>query len=117
MALTYTTTVNKTRMVHKLPGGLKVATVQLTIGAITDYTVGTGFPLQTDANKFGFRKVFNAFGFTLQTSANVEKPVQISFNPLLGTVKIFEAATVAQDEIEQADLATNDILMFTVIGV
>lgn len=102
--------------------GLKLAVIDLTIGATTDYTVGTGLPgaralLAATAK---FQTVVALVRADLRAAGGTAK------NPLVWATgdgnlcRFFEAraagAPMAEDEIEQADLVNGDILRCVILG-
>lgn len=116
MALAYTTLIGGVLQSWDLEKGLKLAHVQVTIGAAADYVVGTGFTL--DPAKMGFIRVLAVVDGTIRQSNGTIRTLLPKWNYFSSKLMVFEvAATEAITEIETADLAANDVLDIIVIGI
>jgi hypothetical protein len=120
MALTgYTTKIGGAiRIASVKPGGMKIAHVQVTIGATTDYAAGVGFDINADRAKFGFQVIFDVLSASIRSSAGTLKAFMPIWDQNTKKLRFWEVGAAGPlDEMDQADLAANDVLSMVVIGV
>lgn len=102
--------------------GLKLAVIDVTIGATTDYTVGTGFPgMRTLLAKTAkFVTMVALVRADLRASGGAAKNPLVWATGDANVMRLFEAraagAPMAEDEIEQADLTNGDVVRCVILG-
>ena len=102
------------------PTALKTVVAKITIGATTDYTVGTGLVLAPSS--LGLNSIVYATG-TITTTAGVARNLigywdsagaSLRFAEIVATTGA--GAFTTAEEIEQADITAGDILVGLFIG-
>lgn len=119
MALTFTAIIDRGRRAWKAGGGLEVRQVDMTTSDVSSDYAGGGFPLQTNANKIGLRRVFAVLEASIRTSAGTHRTLLGSYDSVNGRLKFLkkDAGSGAFDEaVVDVNMVDADIVRMTLVG-
>jgi hypothetical protein len=126
MALTWTNRIGVARGVrtYKLPGGLRIDHVEITVGLTADYstTAGSeGFDVPATMQQLGLRDVFSMASISIRTSAGDHKHFLGSFDYNTRKIRFFKTGTAVSiaflEIVPGTDLAVGDIVSAVVFGI
>jgi len=113
MALSLLST--KERYSDRFVKGLQIMTIQVNVGAGTDYSVTAGSE-GLDLRPLTMGTIVDALGGCWKLANGTIKPFALIFDPDTNRLRAFKGSAGALVEIVQGDIAANDYVSVTIIG-